>query len=276
MSPVTGVVVRRSGRSRWQALEDAVVVGTARALLRPDRRWFVSFDIGRADVLEALLCAVDDDVREDLYTTVDEADHVQQELCDRCGFDVLRREQVFRIPTDPELTGLGDDVAPSGMTLLSATEVDVDRLRALDDLLREDVPGCEGWVNDPETFRQDTFDPSQFDPATYLVAIDVVTGNLAGLARVWNNPALPRLGLIGVVAGYRRQGLARALLTAAFRPLHERGAMEVVAEADIANAASVTLLTGLGARRSGGSVELIRSPDSSKGHGTRRHRSRSG
>lgn len=273
---LSGVVVSSSGRFRWRALEGADVVGTVCVLHRPDRRWFVSFDTRRADVLEALLRVLDADLREDLYITVDEADRARRDLCERCGFTIHRREHVLRIPTAPEVTGLSAVVIPPGARLLSAIKVDVDRLRVLDDRLRGDVPGCDGWVNDPEAFREYTFDPSQFDPATYVVAVDAATGCLTGLARVWSNPTLPRLGLIGVTAEYRRRGLARALLAAAFRPLHDRGAMEVVAEADSSNAASVTLLRSIGASRSGGSLVLIRIDGSTDCHGTRLHRSRPG
>lgn len=79
----------------------------------------------------------------------------------------------------------------------------------------------------------------------------------AGLARVWNNPGHPRLGLTGVTSGYRRRGLATALLAAVFAPLCDRGIGEVTAEVDATNTASNALLRGIGARRKGGSVELV-------------------
>ena len=64
---------------------------------------------------------------------------------------------------------------------------------------------------------------------------------------------------------YRRRGAARALLAQVFGVIGARGEESVIAEADDANVASVLLLTGLGARRYGGSVELIRR------HGTGQH-----
>jgi ribosomal protein S18 acetylase RimI-like enzyme len=81
--------------------------------------------------------------------------------------------------------------------------------------------------------------------------------------RVWNNPGTLRLGLIAVLPSYRRRGLARSLLARAFGVLDHRGQAEVSAEVDDANIASTTLLTGLGARRTGGSLELIRLSGSS-------------
>jgi ribosomal protein S18 acetylase RimI-like enzyme len=84
------------------------------------------------------------------------------------------------------------------------------------------------------------------------------SGEYVGLARVWINPNLPRLGLIAVLAPYRRRNLARALLASVLAVLHRRGATEVSAEVDDGNVASRTLLEGLGARRTGGTIALIR------------------
>jgi GNAT superfamily N-acetyltransferase len=106
--------------------------------------------------------------------------------------------------------------------------MDEDGLRAFDDALRQDVPGADGWVNDPHEFREYTFDDRHFDPATYLVAVDDVNQAYAGLARVWNNPGRPHLGLIGVMPGYRRRGLAKVLLAAVLAPLRGHGISELV------------------------------------------------
>jgi ribosomal protein S18 acetylase RimI-like enzyme len=66
------------------------------------------------------------------------------------------------------------------------------------------------------------------------------------------------LGLIAALPAYRRHGLATALIAQAFAVLRERGKTEVTAEIDEANVASLSLFIALGARRTGGSIELIR------------------
>jgi len=164
---------------------------------------------------------------------------------------------VYRIPTHPDVTGLGSAQPPPGLVFLSADKVAVDRLRLLDDALRQDVPGTDGWTWDDDDFRAETF-CAAFDPATYVVAADAATGDYVGLARVWKNPHQPRLGLIGVLAPYRRRGLARALLAHVFGVLHERGSLDVTAEVDDANSASSALLRSLGAHRIGGVIEYVR------------------
>jgi len=256
--PPTAPRIVRVPDGEWRALDGDQSVGRARAVQRPDRRWFVALDSQRADAYEALLHAIAEDLQQDLYMTVDESDHELLQRCRQLGCTVNRREDEYLVPTDADVTGLTDAALPAGLGHVSAAEADEDQLRALDEVLREDVPGANGWVNDPRDFREYTFDARHFDPMTYLVAVDEATGGYAGLVRVWNDPGNPRLGLIGVVAAHRRRGVARALLAAAFRALHDRGFGQVAAEVDVTNAASTELLRRLGARRTGGSVELIR------------------
>lgn len=113
---------------------------------------------------------------------------------------------------------------PPGYRLTSAADTDIHQLMALDDALRNDVPGAEGWESNETTFREQTYDSPYFDPEAYLVALDA-GDSYAGLVRIWNGPrplprlgliGLPRLGLIGVLPAHRRRGLARALLSTAF------------------------------------------------------------
>jgi RimJ/RimL family protein N-acetyltransferase len=208
-------------------------------MIRPDGRRFV-----RARELPDLPAG-------EVYCTVDEADAETLALCERLGFLVNRRESRFRIPTDPA----PDAELPAGIDVVTADEVDLDRLRLLDDALRQDVPGTDGWRWDEAGFREE-FDDA-YDPSTYLVAI-ADDGEYVGLVRVWHKADGARLGMIGVLPRSRRRGLARSLLARVFAVLHERGAREVSTEIDDENMASKALLLPLGARRVGGTVELIR------------------
>ncbi|MGD0604894.1 MAG: GNAT family N-acetyltransferase [Streptosporangiaceae bacterium] len=257
MAAAALTVSRMRSALTWRAVDGDLIAGEVRARLRPDNRWFLYFDTWRADAWAPLADAVARDLGRDLYVTLEDAEYEALDACAEAGFAVHRRGSFYRIPADPAVTGLAGAVLPAGFDVLSAADADITRLRRLDDALRQDVPGCQGWRWDARQFRAETFS-SFFDPATYLVAVDWASGEYAGLVRIWRNRAGPRLGLMAVLAPYRRRGVARALLGQAFAVLAGQGATSVTGEVDDTNVASVSLLTGLGARRYGGNVELIR------------------
>jgi RimJ/RimL family protein N-acetyltransferase len=238
----------------WHALDDDRVVGRAHLRRRPDGRAFVAADAWREQVTLALLDAVAADVPGDLHTLADEADADQLALLAGAGYVEVRREDELVLPVGPALAATAGPV-PAGVAIVPAEEKEAARLARLDDQLRQDVPGSDGWVNDPEEFRAYTFD-EHFDPRLHLVA--VAGGEYVGLVRVWRATRVPRLGLVGVLRWQRRRGIARALLHAAFTPLADRGIELVSAEVDVTNGPSRALLASLGARRTGGSVELRR------------------
>ena len=256
MESTTALIVRVTPGVHWHALEDDVVVGRGHALHRADGRAFISIDTWADDVFVALAEAMTQDLPAPVYTVVAEDDREHLGRWAMLGFRDNRREDEYAIPTAPGATGLEGAQLPPGITLLPADAVDEDRLRRLDEAVRQDVPGYAGWVNQPEEFHRLTFENRWFDPTTYLIAVR--EGEYIGFVRILGLRRQPRLGLVGVLPAHRRQGLARALLAAAFRPLHERGIGTVSAEADEANPASRALLRGVGAVRTGGAVELVR------------------
>jgi len=253
------VIEQMVARLAWRAVADGEPIGRARLVIRPDRRCFAFFEDCRADAYEPLLAAITAEVSDDLHVTINEANESGLERLQQLGFVESRRESTFRVPTAPELTGFADAGLPEGVTLVPADRVDVDRLRLLDDALRADVPGTDGWTWDAAGFRDETFDPSYFDPATYLVAVDAASGGYVGLVRIWNPARGPRFGLVAVLPPYRHRGLARALLARVFAVLHARGHDTVTAQVDDSNAAC----RALGGRelatwRIGGTIELVR------------------
>jgi ribosomal protein S18 acetylase RimI-like enzyme len=205
------------------------------AFRRPDGKWFVQ--------------APDEAADGDAYASVDEHD-VERWL--RAGFTVCRRENDYVLPT----TTVGDVAPPPGIELVGADRVPEDALRLLDDELRQDVPGTDGWQWDAGDFREETYASSAYDPAVYIVACD--GERYVGIVRVWMRSEGPRLGFVGVSRSHRRRGIASALLSRAFRELVARGVLEVTTSIDEANVASRGLLEGLGARATGSSLELVR------------------
>lgn len=191
-----------------------------------------------------------------VYATVDESDEARVSALAQLGFSFHRRELVLRLSTDPADWDVPTAEPPPGISSVPADRVDEERLRLLDDLLRQDVPGTDGWKWSPEGFREETYS-SDFDPATYLVAVDEGMNGI-GIARVWMRPDEPRLGLIGVCPDWRRRGVARALLADVLSAVRKTGAREVGTEVDEANTASCQLLLSFGGRTVGASLELVR------------------
>lgn len=214
-------------------------------LTRPDGRCFV---VGEPD---------DELPLGRVYATAHEGDEARIEALARLGFRIHRRELILRLPTDPAAWDVASADPPPGIEFVRADTVEEEHLRLLDDLLRQDVPGTDGWRWTPEGFREETYESSEFDPATYLVALDE-SGNGIGVGRVWMRPDQPRLGLIAVRSDWRRKGVARALLAAVLTAVRERDVPEVVTGVDETNTASRQLLYGFGGETLAVSLELVR------------------
>jgi len=256
---MAGIEVERVvPRGRWHALEDGEVVGRAYALHRPDGRTFVAVDAWHAETGAALLAAAVGELPGPLFATVGEDDGDQLDLLGAAGFAEVRREDELVVPVAAALAATAPGTVPPGIALVPADGADAAELARLDAELRRDTAGGEGWVVDVDAFRAYTFDTRHFDRETYLVAVVAATGEQAGLVRVWAHGRVPRLGLLGVRREHRRRGLGRALLHAALRPLAARGVAEVSTEVDAADTVLRMLAARLGARRTGGTVELRR------------------
>jgi ribosomal protein S18 acetylase RimI-like enzyme len=252
----SATVLRVQHSCEWVASNDGREVGRLSALRRPNARWFVACDTWFDAVHDALVMSAAEDLQQDLYASVNETDEESLARHIASGFAVQRREVEFTIPVARALQSLGAPKPPTGYRLMSAAEIDEVDLRILDDVLREDVPGSDGWVNQPQEFREYTF-AAHFDRTAYLVAVDD-GGNSVGLVRIWKTPLPRRLGLIAVIREHRRHGLARALVASALQAVEVQGVTSVAAEVDAENAPSLALFDRMGAERTGGTVELCR------------------
>ena len=211
----------------------------ARTFLRPDGRRF-------------LLGPPDEELPPgELFATVEEGEAEHLLALENHGFLRERRELELALPASVPAVP-----APPGLAAVRADEVDETVLRLLDDELRQDVPGTDGWRWTAEEFQEETFRSPHFDPAVYPVAI--FEGAPAGICRVWLRPEHPRLGFIGVCRSLRRRGIARWLIGETFAVFQARGEREVWTEVDEKNVASRTLLESLGGRPVGASLELRR------------------
>lgn len=229
-------------------------------LLRPDGRLLVRPAVEWTAQAAAAAAELATRRRVPALAHIDARATVQHSALTAAGFFESRREAVLAISVEAALEALAEAPLPADVRLRSAAEVDENRLRLLDDELRQDVPGTSGWRSTPEEFRDDTFADPDFDPRTYLVAIDGTSGEYVGLVRIWMSPRGSRLGMVGVRREQRRRGIASALIAEALRAVRSTGVAEVTTTYDLMNDASKAIAERLGGHLLRTNVELVYEP----------------
>lgn len=243
---------------RWVAIEDEEAIGAVTAWFRPDDRTFLRFVGADPAVHRPLTEAVVATLGRSVYTFVDADDVPAVEALRSAGFEVDLVEEAFRIRFDQVLALVDRAWIPKGLSLHQADEVDEHLLFELDNTIRRDTPGTEGWQGDPRWFHEEFADTPPFDPSAYLVAVDDQSGEYVGLIRVWRNPSGPRLGLIGVVRQHRGTPLAAALLKAALTAASGWGYDSFTAETSLTNGAVYPRLHDLADESLGKFFQMVR------------------
>ncbi len=250
------VLVERLAHDRWHAVEGDLTVGCGDASRRPDGRLFVSIDAWHAPVFDRMAAMMVRDLPRPLYSVVDGADPESAADWRRAGFTPARREWQYEVPTDPQVTGLDAVTAPAGVTIVPAGEADGVLLRALDRAIRDEVAAAGGWSTMPAEVAPYPERTAVTDPSKYAAAVQ--DGRYLGLVLATSGPRRARIGLIAVLADQRRRGIGRALLAHALSALHHGAIASLAADVPESNAAAVALFEGVGARRVGSNVELVR------------------
>jgi ribosomal protein S18 acetylase RimI-like enzyme len=249
------VVITRAAERQWHAVEDDRVVGRGDASPRPDGRIFISIDAWHGAVFDQLADAMLADLPKPLYTVVDEADLDLRSMWERAGFTTRRREWEYLVPTDPQVTGLGSALPPSGVTIVAVGEAEEAPLRTLDRVIRDEVEAAVGWQEMPAEVLPRPDGITVVDPSKYAVAAQ--SGTYVGLLRVAPVTRQPRIGLIAVRSDRHRRGIGRALLAHVLGSLHRGGIETASAEVNESNRAAMALFDGVGARRAASNLELV-------------------
>lgn len=242
---------------RWLAYRGGKPVGFASARLRPDNRMFVRFDCRELSAYGALADEAAAELRRPLHTTIARDDLPALVVLRAAGFAEDFVGERFRVPFIAVLDRLPRTRIPSGFTVESADAVDEAKLFTLDNTLRSEVPGTEGWRGDRAMFHVE-LTSAAFDPAAYLVAVDESNGELAGLVRVWREPTGPRLGLIGIARQYRHTPIGAALLRQALIEASGWGHDTFVADTSRNHPRIYRHLQRIGARSMGEFVSMVR------------------
>ena len=239
---------------RWRATEDGAALGEVTAWLRPDDRLFLTFE-GSQHAYAALADAVSEAANLPLHVSVDAARTAAIDALTGAGFAVDYVEERFRVRFDAALALLRRASLPAGFALRSAAEVDERRLLALDDELRQQVPGTDGWEGSLRLLREALESPS-FDPRGYLVAFH--DREPMGLARIWRNEPEPRFGMVSVSPRYRHTLLGPALLRHALTAAAEWGSPTFTGETSVDNTFVFPKLKRVGAETLGRTLFLVR------------------
>ncbi|MTE17496.1 GNAT family N-acetyltransferase [Nocardia aurantiaca] len=249
------VRITRVASTRWQAVENDLVVGHGDLSRRPDGRLFVSIDAWHDPVFDHLATAMLAELHRPLHTVVDESDTGLLSRWERAGFTSRRREWEYRVPTDPRITGLRAVLPPPDITIVPAGLAKEEPLRVVDRVIRDEVEASIGWQEMPAEILRGPDRDTVGDTSKYVAAAQ--SDRYVGLLRVVRVTRLPRIGLIAVQADQHRRGIARAMLAHTLADLHDRGIDTASTEVNESNAAATALFEGIGAQRVSSNLELV-------------------
>ena len=143
----------------------------------------------------------------------------------------------------------GIPALPPGIELRSFEDTDAELVRAALNEAFEHDPFHEEAT--PERFREFYLKARGFDPLLWLLAWDgdALAGFVLAFPQRLGDHGLGGIEVLGVRRAWRRQGLGRLLLLAAFGELHARGLRRIGLGVDAENATgAVQLYRGVGMR----------------------------
>lgn len=234
----------------WLALEGVEPVTGLSVHRRPDDRLFVRFH-GSADTANRaeLLSHATSHVGQPLHVTCRHSDQAMWQALETARFSVVLEEDVFSITFERALRQIRRAWVPSGYSIVTVLEAELDRVVDLDNRLRSLVPGTDGWRGDGDAIERDLADRAPFDPSAYLVGRRDSDGRLVGLIRFWRNASGPRLGMVAVDADLRSTTMGPALLELGLTAAATWGSDRFTTETARTNQHIHPRLTALGADR---------------------------
>lgn len=244
-----------SAPPRWIAVDGAsgAIAGVVTARTRPDGRTFLGFGATPPDLFVYLA----DAAASHLGTVYSFArDERRRGELTAAGFQVEIATEQLSVPFSGSLDRLRRARLPDRYLLAHVDELDEVKLVALDNTLRQDVPGTEGWEGTIDMWRSEIAS-DEYDRNGYLIAVERATNEYCGLVRFWRNADGPRLGLLAVVAQHRRSLLAGSLLRAGLQGAADWGHSQFTTETSPANRGTYPALLRVGAAPLGRRYQLV-------------------
>lgn len=225
----------------------AVLFATEEPPVRPRFVWAVDPEQGNPAMRAELLAWAQDrasavipqcppEARVSIWGGVYQGYGADERALEAAGFSPARVWHEMRInmterPTPPDL--------PAGF-IMRPYRQDED-LPILVDIVRDAFSDHYGHIEQSfdkilEMFRHWLDDSPYFDPERVMLAVDEATGVVAGsllpLTEYNRRPGVGYIDMVGVRSGYRRRGLASALLRRSFTDYWDRGTTSVCLEVD--------------------------------------------
>ena len=232
---VTEIQTMTGDAGPWRPMAVAIrsgrPAGAVMSFTRPDLRTFLRL-VGDPSSYGALAAAAADQ-HGVVFVSVDHNDTPRCEAMYAAGFEIVLETETFRIAFDRVLSVLSRARLPSGYAIHRVTDIDEDAAFRLDTLLRNDVPGTDGWVGDRDLFHAEIHEDPEFDADAYLIASH--GADRVGLVRVWRRPTGPAVGMVGVRRSDRGGPIAAALLARSLTRAAEWGFDTFLAETSLHN-----------------------------------------
>jgi hypothetical protein len=207
---------------RWVAIDDEPM-GAIEAWIRPDDRVFLRIRTTDENVARRLVLHARELLARPVHVVCREGRIPGRRDMLDIGSEIVITEDLFTIQFEKAREAVERSWVPSGISIVSVSDIAVDRLFELDIALRRLVPGTEGWMGDRSMFDGELAEAPPFDPSAYLVGRDERTGSLLGLIRFWRNESGPRLGLVAVARSHRSTTLGPALIKQGLRAASQWG-----------------------------------------------------
>ncbi len=244
---------------RWVALDGDRVLGAATGWIRPDNKLFLNFGCPDEAAYAPLSKRIAEEMVRDLYVSLSGGDTKKHQNLTEARFHMDLVSEVFEVPFVSVMERLPRPFDVSEFRIVSADEIDPEFLLDIDNRLRNQVPGTDGWVGSLQWIVEELAESPPFDARTYLVGL-TDRGDPAGLIRIWRNPDGPRFGMVATLPEFRRSLLGPELIRRALVAASSWGFATFRTETSINNRHIHQRLLSVGARSLGFVYQMVFRP----------------
>mgnify|MGYP001823545003 CR=1 FL=1 len=146
---------QRSDTTRWLATSDNSALAAVDVVVRPDGRAFLGFRGSQRHAWRPLADATTAAMGRPVYATLAADDLEAIHTLEAAGFVLDLVFERFRVRFDDALAVLRRAWLPKSVNIHTADSVNMEKPFELDNTLRQDVPGINGWQGNRAGFREE-------------------------------------------------------------------------------------------------------------------------